>query len=376
METHILVDSDNKARIDKKRHVKRCKILIAFAFILIVIITVAILIVTLRTDSSIKTCSCNTRNSIELNSYSCVIPISDGLGTTNIAGGLFPDWTINDYINITDINNNNWIIYNNNTQQYEWKHPNEWFSYLLLTQNDTTNKLIKILIDASVGVVRPSVSLISSPQIYDELISLGCDDIDIVISTHFHQDHTGWFVKWNNNTNNQTNNIIPTFPNAKYYSSRIEYDYWNGRPSSNKSWLRFDERIVPIFESDQLVLVDAGNYNITKYISVRNCSGHTPGHQCIIFDDYDDIEYNQQYIFFGDLMNRVVQISKPELNGWPDVDINGAIERRIEMLNYMYTNDVIAFPAHFGKDINPGKVVYCDYCNADNNFTWMGLFNE
>ena len=374
METQQLMNSQQNQNVDDSSSFGFCKGLIISTFLLLIIaISATIFILNNNSSSTSNICSCSQPDAITLNSYSCVIPISDGLIATNIAGGLFRTWNITDYINITDIDGEPWIIYNDEIDDYEWRYPNEWFSYLLLTQNDTTGNLLKILIDASVGTVRPSVSLISSPAIYDRLVSQNCHDIDIVISTHFHQDHTGWFTKWENLTNITENNIIPTFPNAKYYSSKTEYDFWNSTSISNKSWLRFNERIVPIFQSKQLVLMEEGNYNLTKYISIRNCSGHTPGHSCIIWNDYEDENYQQKYIFFGDLMNRVVQISKPELNGWPDIDINGAIERRKEMSTYMYENDMIAFPAHFGGAINPGKVVLCDHCNSVNNFTWMAV---
>jgi glyoxylase-like metal-dependent hydrolase (beta-lactamase superfamily II) len=48
---------------------------------------------------------------------------------------------------------------------------------------------------------------------------LGWSDIDIVINTHFHFDHCGW------NTRRDGGKLIPSFPRARYYVQRGEWEH-------------------------------------------------------------------------------------------------------------------------------------------------------
>ena len=59
----------------------------------------------------------------------------------------------------------------------------------------------------------------------DRLAAAGArpEDIDIVLCTHLHADHTGW------NTMLRDGRWVPTFPNANYLFSRTENDYWDVR---------------------------------------------------------------------------------------------------------------------------------------------------
>jgi glyoxylase-like metal-dependent hydrolase (beta-lactamase superfamily II) len=47
------------------------------------------------------------------------------------------------------------------------------------------------------------------------------DEVDVVINTHLHIDHTGW------NTRLEEGQWVPTFPNATYLMPKIDFDFWN-----------------------------------------------------------------------------------------------------------------------------------------------------
>ena len=47
------------------------------------------------------------------------------------------------------------------------------------------------------------------------------DEVDVVVNTHLHLDHTGW------NTHLRDGQWVPTFPNARYLMPRIDFDFWN-----------------------------------------------------------------------------------------------------------------------------------------------------
>ena len=46
------------------------------------------------------------------------------------------------------------------------------------------------------------------------------ETVDLVILTHLHTDHVGW------NTRAEGGNWVPTFPNARYLTTRTEWDHW------------------------------------------------------------------------------------------------------------------------------------------------------
>jgi len=50
-------------------------------------------------------------------------------------------------------------------------------------------------------------------------VGVAPEEIDVVINTHLHFDHCGW------NTVYRDGRAVPTFPNAKYYVQRGEWEY-------------------------------------------------------------------------------------------------------------------------------------------------------
>src|SRR5690606_26759148 len=51
-------------------------------------------------------------------------------------------------------------------------------------------------------------------------LGLTLADVDYVLCTHLHIDHTGW------NTRLENGRWVPTFPNATYLFEKREYAYW------------------------------------------------------------------------------------------------------------------------------------------------------
>ena len=81
-----------------------------------------------------------------------------------------------------------------------------------------------ILVETGIGNKLPEklVQVFKQPaRLLDNLHAIGVapEDIDIVINTHLHFDHCGW------NTIRQGDRIVPTFPNAKYYAQRGEWEH-------------------------------------------------------------------------------------------------------------------------------------------------------
>ena len=107
-------------------------------------------------------------------------------------------------------------------------------------------------------------------QLLDNLAARGVvpEDIDIVINSHLHFDHCGW-----NTVRDKNGKIVPTFPRAKYYAPRGEWQYAR-HPSERDSISFISENYDPLVESGQMTLLDGGE-EIVKGISVQIFPGHT-----------------------------------------------------------------------------------------------------
>jgi glyoxylase-like metal-dependent hydrolase (beta-lactamase superfamily II) len=98
----------------------------------------------------------------------------------------------------------------------------------------------------------------------------GPDDITHVIHSHLHFDHCGGSIVRNDN-----GNLIPTFPNAKYYVSRRQWN-WALNPNGREKASFLKENILPMEQSDALVLLNEES-ELLPGIEIRFFHGHTDG---------------------------------------------------------------------------------------------------
>ena len=111
-----------------------------------------------------------------------------------------------------------------------------------------------------------------------ELAALGVapEQVDVVVDTHLHFDHAG------GNTRLVGGDIAPTFPRAKYWVQRGEWeDAMHPNERTRSTYLR--ENLEPIRESGQLQLFD-GPTEIARGISWVMAPGHTPFHTCVLIE--------------------------------------------------------------------------------------------
>jgi glyoxylase-like metal-dependent hydrolase (beta-lactamase superfamily II) len=121
-------------------------------------------------------------------------------------------------------------------------------------------------------------------QLLDNLHAAGVapEDIDIVINTHLHFDHCGW------NTMLRGDRIVPTFPKAKYYAQRQEWEH--GRLQLERDAISYmSPNYDPLIECGQMVLLD-GDQQISPGISVKIFPGHTATMQAVIVESGEAAE--------------------------------------------------------------------------------------
>lgn len=102
------------------------------------------------------------------------------------------------------------------------------------------------------------------------------EEIDIVINSHLHFDHCGW------NTMYRDGVAVPTFPNAKYYAQRGEWEHGVRQLERDKiSYI--SDNYDPLIKSGQMTLL-TGDAPIVPGISVVVYPGHTKHMQGIVIE--------------------------------------------------------------------------------------------
>ncbi|HLL73251.1 MAG TPA: MBL fold metallo-hydrolase [Pyrinomonadaceae bacterium] len=99
------------------------------------------------------------------------------------------------------------------------------------------------------------------------------EEITIVVNTHLHFDHAG-----GNTSRDAAGDIVPTFPNARYFVSRDEYEHAES-PHERDRASYLPENWRPLEERGQLELKDA-NYEVVPGLRMETIAGHSRTMQC------------------------------------------------------------------------------------------------
>jgi glyoxylase-like metal-dependent hydrolase (beta-lactamase superfamily II) len=139
-----------------------------------------------------------------------------------------------------------------------------------------------LVIDTGLGFSNPDGSL----QIHQNLVNNGINPMDVtkVLMSHLHKDHSGGVSKEDKILQQK----FISFPNAKYYVNRDEFDsaIAKGKPSYTP------EEFAILGDSDKVIFTK-GNGVIDDYIKYEVTGAHAPFHQVFW------IEEDGQKIFFG-----------------------------------------------------------------------------
>jgi glyoxylase-like metal-dependent hydrolase (beta-lactamase superfamily II) len=111
-----------------------------------------------------------------------------------------------------------------------------------------------------------------------ETLQLSPEDIDVVINTHLHFDHCGW------NTWYKDGRAVPTFPRAKYYAQRGEWEHAQEQHDRDKvSYI--SDNYNPLIESGQMQLLQ-GDAEIAPGVRVQLFPGHTRNLQAVMIESH------------------------------------------------------------------------------------------
>lgn len=95
------------------------------------------------------------------------------------------------------------------------------------------------------------------------------DQVDVVVLTHMHGDHIGGLA----------GEAGVTFPNARYVTGQVEYDFWAGQANEG-----FDAKVRPLAEKMTFL---QGNGQVVGGITAVEAFGHSPGHMAYMIESGD-----------------------------------------------------------------------------------------
>jgi glyoxylase-like metal-dependent hydrolase (beta-lactamase superfamily II) len=183
-------------------------------------------------------------------------------------------------------------------------------------------------------------------------IGIAPEDVDIVMCTHLHADHVGW------NTKLENGRWVPTFPNARYLMSRLDYELFNATHLSNPELLvnrgSFVDSVLPVVEHGLAIMVDESDIidsQLTGKIWMESAAGHSPGSLNLQLHDG-----GSRACICGDVIHHPIQAAIPEISNTADYNREDALASRRALLERCADTDTILLSGHF-PDPTAGRVI-------------------
>ncbi len=162
------------------------------------------------------------------------------------------------------------------------------------------------------------------------------EQIDVVVITHCHPDHVSGLMEGDR----------PVFPNARYVTGEVEYNFWSRKEllnDANKGMVRrakaVQSNVVPLAE--KMKFIRAGADVVTGITSVP-AFGHTPGHMVFHIESA-----GKRFMIFADTTNHyVVSLAKPDWHCVFDMDAEAAVKTRKKILDMLATDRIPAAGYH------------------------------
>ena len=210
-------------------------------------------------------------------------------------------------------------------------------SYVVQTPTQT------IMIDTCVGnhKERPTRAFwhqMKSDRYEKNLAAAGfkVTDIDVVMCTHLHVDHTGW------NTRLDNGRWVPTFPKARYIFSDTELAFWTDREKKDPTtapWIT--DSVLPIVAAGKVDLVRS-DQAYSDGLTLIPTPGHTIDHFSVHVG-----KPGADTVITGDMIHSPIQARYPELGMMSDYDSDQAGRSRRSLFGRFCDSSTLFCTAHF-----------------------------
>ncbi|MFJ1705913.1 MBL fold metallo-hydrolase [Kitasatospora sp. NPDC088346] len=203
---------------------------------------------------------------------------------------------------------------------------------------------VKVLVDTGIGNHKTRTNPAWNDLDTDYLARLTAagfapDSVDLVVLTHLHTDHVGWNTRADGN-----GGWIPTFPNARYLTSRTEREFWAAQDMDEPRRQMFRDSVHPVEDAGLLDLVDvpAGGATIAPGLQLLPTPGHTPGHVAVRLTGRDG-----SALVTGDCIHHPVQFAHPAIGSCVDIDPAESEASRRRLLGSLAGTDTLVLGTHF-----------------------------
>lgn len=202
---------------------------------------------------------------------------------------------------------------------------------------------MRILIDTGIGNAKQRANpawhdLDTDYELRLQAAGFAAESVDLVVLTHLHADHVGW------NTRAEGNDWVPTFPNARYLTTRTEWEYWAGVEMEAARRQMFRDSVHPVRDAGLFDLIDVadGGTDIAPGIRLLPTPGHTPGHIAVELSSR-----GESALITGDSIHHPVQMAHPTLGSCVDIAPELAATTRNTLLASVADTPTLLLGSHF-----------------------------
>jgi len=174
---------------------------------------------------------------------------------------------------------------------------------------------------------------------------LSPDDIDVVVMTHMHFDHSGGTTR-----QTRSGGYEPVFKRARHVVQRREWeDATHPHERNRASYLQ--ENVGPLGEAGLLQVVD-GEAEVAPGVRVVPTPGHTAGHQSVLIGAAD--ARAPKALFLGDVVPTAVHVKLPWVMSY-DLDPARTVETKRALFTRAVEEDWLLVWGH-DKDNAAGRL--------------------
>ena len=188
------------------------------------------------------------------------------------------------------------------------------------------------LVDAGIGMVRNET--FNGGHLLDDMAAHGVtvDEVDRVICTHLHPDHTGWLVR--------RDDLAPVFPNAMIMTGAADWELFVNQ--AQRSLARHVlAGLRSLAEADRVRDL-AGDEIVAPGVTCISAPGHTPGHMVVVVSSG-----SERLLLLGDAITCPLQLQETDWGAMSDIDPALAARTREALWREMEGDSTRGVGAHF-----------------------------